>query len=372
MMIFNLTILILGLMASRYLFWRLPHLADKQPDLSDFLVSVVIPARNEETTLPLLLADLKRQTFAPLEILCVNDGSTDGTRQIILEAGGLVKLVDVQEKPSDWMGKAWACLKGAEQAKGRLLLFLDADVRLSEDALAKLASSYGEDPCTISVQPFHCIQQDYEHLSLFFNVIEIGANGTCLPDKRWTAGLYGPVILMAKSDYDEIGGHRVARRTIVDDLTLGDALSRAGKKYRLYLGEKDISFRMYGDGVRSLFQGWTKNFATGLSKTPAILLIPVFVWVTSCTAAPLYFLQSVWDGGGGEGFLWPLVFLFFYLGWIWELNRIVPKIGSFKRFALLIYPLLMFAFLLTFFWSLWKKFFRRQVTWKGRRIKPEA
>lgn len=371
-MIFNLTILILGLLASRYLFWRLPHLAENQSSRSDFLVSVVIPARNEEVSLPLLLADLKRQTLAPLEIICVNDGSTDRTRQLILKAGGLVKLVDVDDKPSDWMGKAWACLKGAEQAKGRLLLFLDADVRLAENALADLAAVYEEDPCTISVQPYHCINRDYENLSLFFNVIEIGANGTCLPGKRWTAGLYGPVILIPKSDYEDIGGHRVARRTIVDDLTLGDALKRAGKKYRLYLGGKDITFRMYGDGVRSLFQGWTKNFATGLSKTPVILLPPVFVWVTSCTAAPLYFLQSIWTCGPGDGVIWPLAYLAFYLGWVWELNRIVPKIGNFSRFLLLIYPLLMLVFLLTFFWSLWKKFFHRQVTWKGRRMKPEA
>jgi 4,4'-diaponeurosporenoate glycosyltransferase len=372
MMIFNLTILILGLMASRYLFWRLPNLVQKPSNRPNFSVSVVIPARNEEATLPLLLADLKSQHLQPLEIICVNDGSDDRTRDLILEAGAPVKLLDVTEKPSDWMGKAWACLKGSELAKGDLILFLDADVRLAADALANLAATYWEDPCTISVQPFHRIGQNYENLSFFFNVIEVGANGTGSPGKRRTAGLFGPVILIPKADYDEIGGHRVARQTIVDDLTLGDALKRADKKYRLYLGGKDISFRMYGDGVRSLFQGWTKNFATGLGKTPALLLPPVFLWVTSCTAAPLYFLQSIWAANGTDGVVWPLVYLSFYILWVWELNRIVSKIGSFSRFALLVYPVLMLSFLLTFFWSLWKKMFHRQVTWKGRSMKPEA
>jgi len=367
-MIFNLTILILGLMASRYLFWRLPYLMKNRSGQQDFSVSVVIPARNEENTLPLLLDDLKHQSLPPLEIICVNDGSKDRTRQMILDAGNLVKLVDVEHKPSDWMGKAWACLKGAELSKGGLLLFLDADVRLSPHALARLAATYQEKPCTISVQPYHRISQDYENLSLFFNVVEVGANGTGLPGRRWTAGLYGPVILMPRADYDEIGGHRVARQTIVDDLTLGDALKQAGKQYRLYLGGNDISFRMYGEGVKALLQGWTKNFATGLGKTPGILLPPVFFWVTSCTAAPLYFLQSIWTGG----VVWPLIYLFFYIFWVWELNRIVPKIGNFSRFALLIYPLFMLSFLLTFFWSLWKKMFHRPVTWKDRKIKPEV
>ena len=147
-MIFNLTILILGLLASRYLFWRLPNLTQAQNGSRDFVVSIVIPARNEEDTLPLLLEDLRRQTLMPMEIICVNDGSTDRTRQLILEAGDRVKLVDVVEKPLDWMGKAWACLQGAEASTGELLLFLDADVRLAEDALAKLAAAYRKDSCT--------------------------------------------------------------------------------------------------------------------------------------------------------------------------------------------------------------------------------
>jgi 4,4'-diaponeurosporenoate glycosyltransferase len=382
-MIFNLTILILGLLASRYLFWRLPNLTQTENGYRDFVVSVVIPARNEEKTLPLLLEDLKHQTLMPMEIICVNDGSTDRTRQLILDAGGPVKLVDVMEKPSDWMGKAWACLQGAELANGELLLFLDADVRLGKDALAKLADTYRQEPSTISVQPYHKMSGMYENLSLFFNLIEVGANGTGIPGKRWTAGLYGPVILIPKADYDDIGGHRVARQTIVDDLTLGDALKRAGKQYRLYLGGKDISFRMYGEGISALFHGWTKNFATGLGKTPGILLPPVFFWVTSCTAAPLYFLQSALSDGNGEGMafsmlglpgevMWPLIYLAGYVLWVGELNRIVPKIGNFRRFTLLIYPVFMLAFLLTFFWSLWKKIFHRKVTWKGRTMKPEA
>jgi 4,4'-diaponeurosporenoate glycosyltransferase len=338
----------------------------------EFMVSVVIPARNEEETLPLLLEDLKRQTLMPLEIICVNDGSTDRTRQVILDAGERVKLVDVVEKPSDWMGKAWACLQGAELAKGELLLFLDSDVRLGENALAKLADAHSQEPCTISVQPYHKISCHYENLSLFFNLIEVGANGTGLPGKRWTAGLYGPVILIPKEDYNEIGGHRVARQTIVDDLTLGDALKRAGKKYRLFLGGRDISFRMYGEGISALFHGWTKNFATGLGKTPSVLLPPMFLWVTSCTAAPLYFLQSIWAGVPAGGAGWPLIYLLCYFLWVGELNRIVPKIGNFSRLVLLVYPVLMLAFLLTFFWSLWKKIFRRKVTWKGRTMKPEA
>jgi len=381
-MIFNLTILVLGLIASLYLFWRLPNLdrqvlredADESKatsvvePLGELAVSIIIPCRNEAKTLPLILADLKQQTLQPLEIICVNDGSSDQTRDVVLNSGGNVVLVDVIDKPADWMGKAWACLQGAQKAKGQLLLFLDADVRLAPEGLAKLLRAHESANCTISVQPYHRISKVYEQFSLFFNIILIGANGTGLPIKNTKVGLYGPVILISKEDYNGIGGHRAAKRTITDDLALGDALTHAGKKYSLFLGGGDISFRMYPGGMMDLLHGWTKNFATGAGKTPARLRILMFGWVTSCTAAPLYMLQAIWVGD----YAWALFYLFFYGIWVAELNRIVPRIGNFSRVAFLIYPLFLVVFLATFCWSIWKKLFRRQVTWKGRKMTPEA
>jgi 4,4'-diaponeurosporenoate glycosyltransferase len=365
-MIANLITLILGLIVSRYLFWRLPTLNKADGGIPPhFSVSVIIPARNEAGSLPLLLEDLKHQTIQPLEIICVDDGSTDQTRQVILQSDTI--LVDGSDKPADWMGKAWACLKGGEQAKGELLLFLDADVRMTDEGLANLLSTYQDQHCTISVQPYHCIKKKYEQLSMFFNIIQIGANGTGLPQKASNVGLYGPVILISRTDYDKIGGHKVARHTIVDDLVLGDALTRAGKQYSLFLGGPDLSFRMYGDGIRFLFEGWTKNFATGAGKTPVKLSIPMFVWVTSCTAAPIYTILAISDGG----FVWAWIYLAFYGIWVAELHRIAPKVGNFSGFAVLFYPIFMLVFLATFFWSLWKKLFGRQVTWKGRKMKAE-
>jgi 4,4'-diaponeurosporenoate glycosyltransferase len=382
-MIFNLTILILGLVASIYVFWRLPDLDQNvsmdhdtqlesqkldRPVDSSLSISIIIPARNEAETLPLLLSDLKQQTMKPLEIICVNDGSEDQTRDVVLGAGDNVMLIDVFDKPADWMGKAWACLKGAEKAKGQLLLFLDADVRLTSEGLAKMCEAFEMEHCTISVQPYHRIFKAYEQLSLFFNIILIGANGTGLPAKNFSVGLYGPVILISKADYDEVGGHKVAQHAIADDLALGDVLTLAGKKYRLFVGGRRISFRMYGGGIKSLFLGWTKNFATGAGKTPVRLFLPMVAWVTSCTAAPLYLLQALFTGEYAEA----LVYLFFYGIWVAELHRIVPKIGNFPLGAILFYPVFMLVFLATFCWSLWKKLFHQQVTWKGRKMKPEA
>ena len=83
---------------------------------------------------------------------------------------------------------------------------------------------------------------------------------------RETLGLFGPVILMTKGDYQTIGGHESVKRTIIEDIALGKQLKRAGLKYHLYVGKGDISYRMYSDGFRSLFNGWTKNIALGASN----------------------------------------------------------------------------------------------------------
>jgi len=373
-MVFNITLLILGLCSSYYLFSHLPDLKPfctskgRKPLTGGVsgTLSVIIPARNEEKTLPLLLGDLQNQSFQPLEVICVNDGSEDRTREVILEYGA--RLIDVDNKPDDWMGKAWACQKGSEAASGTVFLFLDADVRLSPDSLEKLMSAYADSNCTISVQPYHQTGTLTEELSLFFNVVQIGGNGVGKLTRKFSVGLFGPVILISQSDYEAIGGHRSAKSTIADDLALGAALHRAGKAYRLYLGRRDIKFRMYPGGFRDLFQGWTKNFATGASKTPLLLMIPAFLWVTSCTGAPIYFFTALFTGDHTGA----VVYGFFYLVWMMELRGIISKVGNFSRWTPLFYPVHLLVFLVVFFFSLWKKLFRGNVDWKGRKIRPEG
>ena len=98
-------------------------------------VSIIIPARNEERNLSFLLDSLDCLKKKPLEIIVVDDRSSDLTAQIAIDAGAI--LVAGIEKPYDWTGKQWACAQGAEIARGEYLLFLDADVRLYPDGLNK-------------------------------------------------------------------------------------------------------------------------------------------------------------------------------------------------------------------------------------------
>jgi len=92
-------------------------------------VSVVIAARNEELDLPATLDDLLAQDYPDLEIIVVEDSSTDRTGEVIDARAPRVRRINPPPLPEGWVGKNWACWTGARAATGEWLLFLDADVR---------------------------------------------------------------------------------------------------------------------------------------------------------------------------------------------------------------------------------------------------
>ncbi|WP_313125268.1 glycosyltransferase [Proteiniclasticum ruminis] len=257
--IIELLIVLLGIGMAPALYYRFPKIPGNEP-LSEGCgrrkISVVIPARNEEENLPLLLEDLRKQCYENLEIIVVDDGSKDKTGEISKSFG--VKVITISDKPSGWLGKTWACQKGAEASEGELLLFLDADVRVKPQAVERILKTYEKKRIPISVQPYHKTEKCYEQASLFFNLIQIGANGVSLK-KPQNIGLYGPLILFSKEDYKTIGGHESVKENIVEDMALGRKLKEAKIPYDLYVGDDEISFRMYSGGFKSLLEGWTAH-----------------------------------------------------------------------------------------------------------------
>lgn len=351
-----------GLAASRVLFCVFPNLEERRMLADAGEVSVIIPARNESLTLPHLLEDLKNQTVQPLEVICVDDDSTDDTAKVAASWGA--RVVAAPPRPEGWLGKPWACETGARTSKGKHLLFLDADVRLAPEALSTLISEYGEGDRVISVQPYHYVPKAYEQFALFFNALQLGANGAALP-RPHGIGLFGPVILISRNALEMIQGFSGVCSCIVEDLALGDRLREAGIGFRLFSGGRLISFRMYREGIGSLVQGWTKNFAAGAARTPLWLFALVFLWVMGCASAPFRLILSAVRGAWLETALQAAL----YILWTMELRRIAGKLGSFNLPVVAFYPLPLMVFLWVFLQSCWKKVMRRPVQWKGRDIR---
>ena len=353
-----------GYIASRFLFSAFPCLDECPPRLDTNDVSVIIPARNEALTLPYLLDDLKQQKAQPLEVICVDDDSTDDTGKIASSYG--VCVIKAPPKPDGWLGKPWACEVGSQAARGKHLLFLDADVRLAPDALASLMKEYGNGDRVVSVQPFHTVPKAYEQMALIFNILQFGANGASLPQQQGV-GLFGPVILMSRSVFNKIEGYSSVRSSIIEDVALGEQLKKADVGFRLYAGGKMISFRMYRDGIGSLIQGWTKNFASGAVKTPFWLMALVFLWVTGCSSVPFYAVLSIVHGD----WLMTVLQVFLYVLWTKELWRIGKRLGSFSLSAIVLYPIPLCLFLWVFTQSGIKRISKSPVQWKGRIIRWE-
>lgn len=361
-MIVDLIIAMTGMLFCILLFYRISPPDGHCPKLRQLRFSVVIPARDEERNLPLLLKDLQKQTVQPFEIICVDDGSTDRTPEIIRQHGAI--LVKAAGRPDGWIGKSWACHSGAQHISGDLILFLDADVRLMPDALEELHCSYQVHGGVISVQPYHDIRKVHEQFSLFFNLVQIAGNGLGTFFKKNKIGLFGPVILISKEDYNSINGHFGARNSITDDLALGERLKKSGIDFSLFLSGRSISYRMYESGMAALLQGWIKNFATGASKTPPATFIAVFAWITSCTSVFIQVIRSLFSHNPLIIAIW----LGMYAVWTVILLIAAAKAGSYSIIAVLFYPVLLIVFLLVFIVSMAKKLFHLNVTWKGRKI----
>ena len=373
-------IILLGLMSSRILFHHFPELdgvngfnSANRLDGGNQTnrLSIIIPARNEEKNLCMLLDDLNKQEAAIHEIICVDDGSADQTAKIVTCFGA--RLITSSPKPAGWIGKSWACQQGGEAASGEMLLFLDADMRLSPVGIGKLLQAYQTAGSVISVMPYHQIQKKLEAFSLFFNLIQMGANGMGLPvgygkkRKNKTIGLYGPVILINRDDYQAVGGHAAIKDSIVDDMALGEKLREKDIPFALFLGDQDVSYRMYSGGLRDLIQGWTKNQAAGAMKTPVALILLVFLWMTACASVPVYLtLSLIW-----HHWFWAGILAVCYGIWVLELIRIAWHIGSFSVASIIFYPVLLVFYMVIFLRSMIKKIFGFPVVWKDREIRVE-
>ena len=183
-------------------------------------VTIIIPARNEERRLPRLLASIANLTQAPGEVIVVDDHSTDRTAEIAQAAGA--RVVEPGDLPAGWTGKCWACWNGALAARGRVLVFLDADTWLDPDGLTKLVARHGRVGGLLSVQPYHVTRSAYEQLSAITNITMFMAVNTFTPlgQRGRPHATFGPCITCGRDDYFRVDGHRAVRSAVLEDYYL--------------------------------------------------------------------------------------------------------------------------------------------------------
>jgi 4,4'-diaponeurosporenoate glycosyltransferase len=342
-----------------FLLWKMERLKSFKKSFPS-KVSIVIPARNEFKRISPLLQSIQSQASLIHEYIVVDDNSTDGTATLAKSLGA--KIVSAPPLPKGWFGKPWACYQGAKVATGDVLMFLDADVKILPQGMEAMLSEFNQDRTPLSIQPYHMMKKGYESLSLFFNLIVMMTTGlfTPLGSKMNASSFFGPCQIISKEDYWKVDGHAVAKHAVLEDMVLGEALRKStGKNVRSRAGRGVIVFRMYGEGLRALIEGWTKNFATGAKLIPTWLMVLISLWMTGMFISLL---------SGIAPFMWQdqtylIGYLFVGLT-TWLLGR---KVGNFSPIVIVLFPIQLIFFLWLFIRSSIQSN-QKKVTWKGREL----
>ncbi|WP_421117947.1 glycosyltransferase [Aquihabitans daechungensis] len=330
-------------------------------------ISVIIPARDEERSLPHLLESLARQTLQPREIIVVDDGSTDATAAIASAAGATV--VAAPPLPDGWVGKPWACQNGADRAEGGVLVFLDADVVLAPDGLDRIVGSWQHEAPEglLSVQPFHRTDEAYEQLSAYPNLVAMMASGAFAPGRRsWSPVAFGPCLVTSRSAHRAVGGHRAVAGEVIEDIHLARVYGAAGLPVHALAGGSAVSFRMYPGGLRQLVDGWTKNLAGGPRLVSGLPMLGAVAWIVASVVVASDLVRSlgaVVTTGEIDGT--PLVLWAFASAQVAVLLR---RIGRFAWWAAPAFPLLLAGFVALFLRSTFLRSIRRSVRWRDRSL----
>lgn len=286
------------------------------------LVSIIIPARNEARNIGECVRSALAATYPALEILVVDDHSTDETRAIataLADTDPRVRVIANPDLPAGWFGKQWACQTGAMHAHGDILIFVDADTRLAPDLVTRSVNGMqrtGADLYTVAGrQDMHTFWERLIQPQVFM-ILASRYGGTESVNRSrhaWDKIANGQYLMLRHSTYDQMDGHALVRHYVAEDLMLAQTWFAAGRTTVLVLGWNQLTTRMY-TSLRELISGWRKNvYAGGIDAVPmgavGRALFPVLLPLPALMQlAPVVALLLALFGIGGAALLaWSVV-----------------------------------------------------------------
>lgn len=325
------------------------------------IVSIIVPARNEEACLENCLRSLARQDGIPFEVIVVDDGSTDRTRAIAESFTG-VRVMAAPPLPEGWCGKSNAVAFGARHARGDWFLFTDADTIHKPGSLARAVGEAEKHRADLlSYSPQQIVKSFWERAIMPVIFAELAA--TFRPrevsDPRSpAAAANGQYLLIRRHAYELIGGHSAIAHTLLEDVDLARSVKEAGGRLVFRYGGDAVKTRMYRN-FRQLREGWTKNLALLFPDAHELAArrMGEFALISACLASStaFAFFQHFVVSAGFAG----LTAAF----WTKFLKRIRKAHFSPVSDALSIFGLPLFAWLLH---RSVRSYALGNVTWKGR------
>jgi glycosyltransferase involved in cell wall biosynthesis len=251
-------------------------------------ISAIIPARNEESAIAGSIRSVALQPEV-LEILVVNDQSTDRTAEIVrrlMPEIPQLRLLETSDLPCGWVGKNNAVWLGAGEAKGKWLLFTDADAVLAEGATAKAFQLAEENSAAlVSFSPEQTLKTWYEKALIPFVYCRLARKfsyNEVNDPKSPSAAANGQFLLIQRTTYDAIGGHAAVAGEVLEDVALARLVKQDSWGIWFGSGAGFVSVRMYRS-FRQMWAGWRKNLYQlmgGASGPVFNELESAFPWMT--------------------------------------------------------------------------------------------
>jgi len=270
-----------------------PNLSDS-PTASDGLVSVIIPARNERAVIETVVTSVLASAYRPLEVLVVDDRSTDDTAARVGELARRdprLRLIAGEELPPGWYGKPWACLQGYRAARGDLLLFTDADTRHAPELLGRAVGALRETRADLlTIAPRQRCETFWERIVMpqIWLLLGVRYHPARVNHSRRPRDVIanGQFILMPRASYEAVGTHEAVRGDVAEDLALAQAVVARGGRLHFAFAERLMETRMY-QGLGALIEGWSKNVYLGgrrsFPEEPVLrALVPVMLALAFC------------------------------------------------------------------------------------------
>ena len=354
------------------------------------LISICIPARNEEKNISKCVESALTQDYPNFEVIVLDDRSTDATAEILRQLAShqclghrrrqnnKLKVIHGSDLPSGWAGKPHALYQAAKSARGEWLCFVDADTFLSPQTLSSClvkAIETKADLFTIMTRQIMGTFWEKVILPLVMTALSVGFSPRRVNDpKLRDAVANGQFILIRRSIYDAIGGHESVKDQIVEDKAIAEKVKWNGYRLIVADGKQVAKTRMY-TSLASMWEGWTKNIYLGLRDRPSMLLLGAFGATVALIAAlfmPIWPLLGVlwYLNGGGWMALGVIIKSLIVWGALLLARGLTAHGMGISPWYAFTTPLGAGIFAAMMLVSAWKVLSGRGVTWKGRSYSP--